>query len=207
MYNESNGIKIILLGEAGSGKTNLINACCNIKFNPNSTSNLTASFSEKRIEINKTQYYLRLWDTAGQEKYRSLNTLFIKDSQICILVYDITRRETFKELDFWKKTVQELLGDKTFIAVVGNKSDLYENEEITQEEGEEYARKHHFQFLLTSAKCNPHEFELYVIDLVKEFLEKNKFNQWEFVSYENRGRITIDKNVAVKKKKECLCLI
>ena len=207
MYNESNTIKVILLGEAGTGKTNLINACCNVQFNPNSSSNLTASFSEKKIEINKTQYNLKIWDTAGQEKFRSLNTLFIKDSQICILVYDITNRASFRELDFWKKQVTDLLGDKPLIAVVGNKIDLYENEEISEEEGKEYAKSKGIEFGLTSAKNEPRSFEKFVKDLVAKFLEKNKFNQWEFVSYEKRDTITIDKNVVQSKKRSYLCLI
>ena len=207
MYKESNTIKVILLGEAGAGKTNLINACCNVQFNPNSSSNLTASFSEKKIEINKTQYNLKIWDTAGQEKFRSLNTLFIKDSQICILVYDITNRASFEELNFWKKQVTDLLGDKPLIAVVGNKIDLYENEEISDEEGEEYAKSNGIEFGLTSAKTEPRSFEKFVKDLVAKFLEKNKFNQWEFVSYEKRDTITIDKNVVQSKKRSYLCLI
>ena len=208
MYKESNTIKIILLGEAGCGKTNLINACCNFKFNPNSVSNLTASFSEKKVEINKIQYNLRFWDTAGQEKYRSLNTLFIKDSQICILVYDITNRTTFEELDFWKKTVKDLLDDKPLIVVVGNKIDLYEQEEITEEEGEEYAKKNEMEFILSSAKKDPHQFEKNVIELVKKYLEKNKFNQWEFISNEKDEKISINKTMNAKNKKNSyLCLI
>ena len=207
MYNESNTIKVILLGEAGAGKTNLINACCNMQFNPNSASNLTSSFSEKKIEINNTKYNLKIWDTAGQEKFRSLNTLFIKDSQICILVYDITNRASFKELDFWKKQVTDLLGDKPLIAVVGNKIDLYEQEEVSEEEGKEYAKNNGIEFGITSAKTEPLSFEKFVKDLVTKFLEKNKFNQWEFVAYENKDRITIDKNVVHQKKRSYLCLI
>ena len=200
MFKESNSIKIILLGEAGCGKTNLINACCNIAFNPISASNLTSSFSEKYVTVNKTKYCLKLWDTAGQEKFRSLNNLFIKDSNICILVYDITRKQTYEELDCWKKTVTDILDDKPLIAVVGNKIDLFEKEEVTEEEGEEYAKKFGAKFKLSSAKSNPKEFEKFVESLLKEFLEKNKFNQWEFVANEAE-RLSIEKSVKPKKKK------
>ena len=202
MFKESNSVKVILLGEAGCGKTNLINACCNIAFNPQSASNLTSSFSEKFVTINKTKYCLKLWDTAGQEKFRSLNNLFIKDSNICILVYDITRKETFEELDYWKKTVTDILGDKALIAVAGNKIDLFEKEQVTEDEGEEYAKKIGAKFKLTSAKKNGKEFEKFVESLLKTFLEDNKYNQWEFVARTNEPeRLSIEKSIKPKKKK------
>ena len=141
MYNEVNSIKIILLGEAGTGKTNLINICCNLKFNPDFVTSLTASFIDKNVPINNANYSLKLWDIAGQEVYRSLNNLFIKDWIIWILVYDITSRKSFEELDYWKNTVEEQLRNKAILGVVGNKIDLYKNEQVTDEEGEEYWKK------------------------------------------------------------------
>ena len=207
MYQEDNSIKIILLGEAGCGKTNLINVCCDLEFDEESISNITASFSEKKIKIKNTEYNLKLWDTVGQEKFRSLNSLFIKDSHICILVYDITQKKSFDELDFWLKTVEEKLGKKPLIAVVGNKMDLYDNEEVSEEEGKNYAKKINAPFLLTSAKTDKNGFDKFVNKLVQQFLEKNKFNEWEFCSLYT-GTIKINtKDHAKKKKKSNLCLI
>ena len=208
MYKEDNSIKIILLGEAGCGKTNLINVCCGLEFDENSASNITASFSEKKITIKNIEYNLKLWDTAGQEKFRSLNSLFIKDSQICILVYDITDKGSFKELDYWLKTVEEKLGKKPLLAVVGNKLDLFESEEVTEEEGENYSNKIGAFFQRTSAKENRTGFSNFINKLVQEFLEKNKFNEWEFISRDkDKNRVTINKNEQLKKKKSNLCLI
>ena len=206
MYKEENSIKIILLGEAGAGKTNLIGTCCGLEFNPNSESSSTSSFLTKTIEINNTKFCLNLWDTAGQEKFRSLNTIFIKNSQICILVYDITKRNSFEELDFWKQKIEEQLGDKPVIGIAANKADLYENEQVSEEEGKEYANKIGASFAITSAKKEPESFQNFVSQLVKQFLEKNKFNQWEFVS-DDKVKISSDndeKNM-VKKKKKYLC--
>ena len=207
MYQEDNSIKIILLGEAGCGKTNLINVCCDLEFDENSASNITASFSEKKITIKNTEYNLKLWDTVGQEKFRSLNSLFIKDSHICILVYDITMKKSFDELDFWLKTVEEKLGKRPLIAVVGNKIDLYENEKVSEEEGKDYAKKLKAPFLLTSAKTDSKGFIKFVNKLVEQFLEKHKLNEWEFCGLYT-GTIKIDTKVHKKKKKKNnLCLI
>ena len=183
MYDDENGIKIILLGETGTGKSNLINICCNLSFDPNTPSNITSSILEKTINLGKIQYNIKLWDTAGQEKFRSLNNLFIKDSKICIFVYDINNRITFEELDFWVKTVNGILGNDPILAVVANKSDLKEN--VTKKEGEEYAQKIGAFFYQTSAKNDKNGFANFINILVQEFLFRNNLNGWEIIYKEN----------------------
>jgi small GTP-binding protein len=183
MYDDENGIKIILLGETGTGKSNLINICCNLSFDPNTPSNITSSILEKTINLGKIQYNIKLWDTAGQEKFRSLNNLFIKDSKICIFVYDINNRITFEELDFWVKTVNGILGNDPILAVVANKSDLKEN--VTKKEGEEYAKKIGAFFYQTSAKNDKNGFTNFINILVQEFLFRNNLNGWEIIYKEN----------------------
>ena len=139
MLDDDSAIKIILLGESGTGKSNLINICCNLEFNPNTESNITSSILEKTINLGKIAYNIKLWDTAGQEKFRTVNNLFIKDSKICVFVYDVNNKKTFQELDFWVNAVEGILGKEPILAVVGNKSDL--KEVIKKKEGEEYAKK------------------------------------------------------------------
>ena len=184
MLDEENGFKIILLGESGTGKSNLINICCNLEFNPNTPSNITSSIVEKPIILGNLKYTIKLWDTAGQEKFRSLNNLFIKDSKICIFVYDITNRESFNQLEFWVKKVNEILGKEPILAVVANKNDLIP-EQIKKKEGEEYAKSIGAFFLQTSAKNDKEGFSNFINDLVKEYLFKNNLNGWEIISKEN----------------------
>ena len=129
------------------------------------------------------QYNIKLWDTAGQEKFRSLNNLFIKDSKICIFVYDINNRITFEELDFWVKTVNGILDNDPILAVVANKSDLKEN--VTKKEGEEYAKKIGAFFYQTSAKNDKNGFPNFINILVQEFLFRNNLNGWEIIYKEN----------------------
>jgi small GTP-binding protein len=170
MYNESNTIKVILLGEAGTGKTNLINACCNVQFNPNSSSNLTASFSEKKIEINKTQYNLKIWDTAGQEKFRALTQLFYKESSAAILVYDITRKDSFEQIkEYWFNQVKEKSPNNVIIALAANKIDLFENEEVEEKIARDFANEIGAIFMMPSAKNKDGIDELFDIIANKIF--------------------------------------
>ena len=192
MFDDEIGIKIILLGESGTGKSNLINICCNLEFNPNTASNITSAILEKKINLGKIEYNIKLWDTAGQEKFGSINNLFIKDSKICIFVYDINNRATFEQLDFWVEKVKEILGDDPILAVVANKSDL--KEEVKKNEGEEYSQKIGAFFYQTSAKADKDGFSNFINVLVEEFLFKNNLSGWEIISKENEGRISLGSN-------------
>ena len=183
MLDDESAIKIILLGESGTGKSNLINICCNLEFNPNTESNITSSILEKTINLGKIAYNIKLWDTAGQEKFRTVNNLFIKDSKICVFVYDVNNKKTFQELDFWVNAVEGILGKEPILAVVGNKSDL--KEVIKKKEGEEYAKKIGAFFFQTSAKNDKNGFSNFINILVEEFLFKNNLNGWEIISKEN----------------------
>ena len=182
---QEESIKIILLGNAGTGKTNLINVCCDYKFSDKIESTLAASYLEKIIKINNIEYSIKLWDTAGQEAYHSLNKLFIKGSKICILVYDITKRESFEALDEWEKTLEGLLGKETVLAIVGNKNDLYLNEAVKDSEEEEYAKKKGILHCRTSAKQDKIGFQIFLQKLVEEYLYKRKINEWVFIEKDN----------------------
>ena len=204
MYDvESKEIKIILLGESGTGKSNLVNICCNLTFNKNSASNISSTILEKKIKISNISYILKFWDTAGQEKFRSLNNIFIKDSKICIFVYDVTREETFKALEYWIKSVKEILGNEMILGLVANKIDL--EQKVSKEKGEKLAEDIGAFFLETSAKNNNGEFSEFVEKLVNEFLVKCSIKGWEFIDKDYGERITLstDNHKKTKRKKCC----
>ena len=118
-------LKAILVGEAGVGKTNLINVTLNKDFNDNENSSVNASFSIKKLQASKKQYNIYLWDTMGQERLRSLTKIFFKNSKIVILVFDITNRNSFNKLSEWEKLVKDNLGEDIIFGICGNKSDLF----------------------------------------------------------------------------------
>lgn len=154
-YTTSEGLKVIFVGESGTGKTALIGYLCDQEFQKIS---LTTSVPvEQRIslqiESRKNKIYVSLWDTAGQEKFRCLNKLFFKDAKIAVIVFDITKRSTYEELcSFWYNYIKEVCGNNVVLAIAENKADLYETEQVSEEEVDEYAKQHQILHKRTSAK-------------------------------------------------------
>ena len=148
-------IKVVLLGEAGVGKTCIISQFISGVFDPDTISSLSAQFITKTLDfrdINKTIKF-EIWDTAGQERFRSLAKIFYKDAKVIVLVYDITSKKSFEELkNFWygEQTKNNVDGNPIF-AVVGNKYDLYETTQVN-DEGKEFAKSINGIFQYTSAK-------------------------------------------------------
>ncbi len=169
-------IKTILVGMSGTGKTNIINAMINQPFDSDQISTQTSSFVDKYIEVNKKNYHIEIWDTAGQEKYKSLTKIFIKDSKIVIFVYDITTKASFEEVDYWVNTVKEILGDTPVYALAGNKKDLFIKEEVEEDLGREKAEKIGALFKLTSAKTERNQINDFLKELLEAYIKKNGGN-------------------------------
>ena len=155
--NNAENVKAVLVGESGVGKTSIIAQFTTGTFDPDCVTSLSAQFKSKTVEYNNIQKAIKfdIWDTAGQEKYRSIAKIFYKDAKIVCLVYDITDRRSFQEIkDYWANQIKNNADSDTIIAVVGNKSDLYDKAEVKNEEGEEYARSIKAIFQSTSAKSD-----------------------------------------------------
>ena len=171
-----NLIKLILVGDTGTGKTNLISVATGNEFNSGIFTTTSCSYIQKIIKINQKEYKVNLWDTIGQEKYRSLTKIFIKDSNIVIFTYDITKRDTFTSLPYWKNVIEEILGNDITLGVVGNKIDLYLEEKVKEQEGKKYADSIGALFKLTSAKNNPKEFSNFIEILLDKYLKEHKIH-------------------------------
>ena len=190
-------VKIILLGDQGVGKTNLINLATKREFNPNERSSITACHSTLKMEIDGLKFQINIWDTVGQEKYRQLTKIFFNNSKIVIFVYDITDVSSFKGIESWHQEIIDRIGDDIIKGVVGNKIDLYQNEEVLEEEGERYAESIKAKFLTISAKCDsPERFEKYLRELLKEYISKNSLQKEE-----KKFRLNEDKIVSKRKRR------
>ena len=151
---EQEGIKITLLGNPGVGKTCIISKYVDDTFEEGGESTIGANFMEKVIKRGDKEVLLNIWDTAGQEKFRSMGKHFYKDSYVVCFVYDITNQESLDSLKtIWYQDLQKYGEKYTVLAVVGNKSDLYEAETTANEDqAKAFAKEINATFILTSAK-------------------------------------------------------
>ena len=158
MSEDEESIKIILIGNSGVGKTAIINRFELDKFSKDTQSTISSSFIIKPIDIDGKKLILNIWDTAGQEKFRSLNKLFIKNSKIIIFVYDVTVRQSFDQLNFWYELVNDEINEGVVLGLAGNKIDRIQEdnveEEVSKEEGKNLAEKWGAHFSLISAKMD-----------------------------------------------------
>ena len=165
-------IKIILLGDSGVGKTNLIQVALGNPFQKESESTLTSVYSESEIIIQNKKYMYALWDTAGQEVYRALNKMFIKDSKIIILVFAINNRKSFEEINFWINCVKDNLEENKYImALVANKSDLIEEQEVPDEEIMKKGEELNIKVKITSAAEDSVGFKMFLEELLKDLVK------------------------------------
>ena len=209
--SDEDDLKVILLGESGVGKTNLINRAMGQDFNEEEISTTGSSFSLKKIKIGEKEYNVKLWDTIGQEKFRHLTKLFYSDSKIVIFVYDISVQESFDALkDYWVKDINDKLGENIIKGVIGNKIDKVIEEKITPEEGEEYAKSIGARFLATSAKTEgPQKFEELLTQLLGDYLTKIGKNDVKEDNNEDNTnkKVELNKNKGKsdgkKKKRKC----
>ena len=195
-----NEIKAILLGNAGVGKTNLINRAIGLKFDENYNSTSSGIFRTKKIEIGNKSYTVNLWDTAGQEIYKSITKIFVKRSKIVIFVYDITDKKSFDDLEGWIKMCKDLLDNDYICGIAGNKMDLYSIEQVTENEARKFAENQKMKFQLVSAKENPESFD----NFLKELIDGNPLFKSE-TNISNSNNFELKKNNVKPKKKRKFC--
>ena len=183
MSNVDEDIKVALLGDEGVGKTSIISSYCNKKLNEFEG----ASHGSKMIKVRDKTVELNLWDTAGEEKFISLGKNFYRNAFIVCLVYDITNKESFENLKTkWYKELKKNGEKNTILAVVGNKSDLYEKGEVEEDEAIEFAEKIGATFQLTSPLNNGGDLERFFKTLVEKYFSSEFRFRPEFIERNQR---------------------
>ena len=167
-------LKVTLIGESKVGKTSLINQYVNNEFDGDYLMTIGNDKMTKDIKINEEQLKLEIWDSIGHESLRSANKIFMKNTDIALIVYDITNRQSFLNLnEFYEELININKRDKMIIGIAANKSDLYENTEVNREEGEEYAKK--INALYFESTATDHENVVNIFEeLIKVYIENNK---------------------------------
>lgn len=153
--SEAKSIKVILVGESGVGKTCIIHRYTTGIFDDETLSTIAISSEEKTITLkdeNKTKITFKIWDTCGQEKYRNIAGIFFKDANAVVFVYDSTSENSFNEIkNYWYDKVKEEAPKDVVMAVASNKSDLFDMEQVSEDEGSKYAEEIGASFTMVSA--------------------------------------------------------
>ena len=176
MEINNEGIKIVLIGESGVGKTSIIERFIENKFEENIDPSLGGSFFEKVLLFNDGEKLtFDIWDTAGQERYRALTQIFYKNAKVAILVYDITRQNSYNELTkFWFNKVKENSNSDIILVLAANKLDLAELEEVNEDDAKKFAKEKNIDFFSVSAK-NDYGIEKLFTEIAKKITGRDDF--------------------------------
>lgn len=198
-------IKVILVGDSGVGKTSMISRYID-QYKDNIDSTITTAYYTKIENIKDYNINFQIWDTVGQEQYRSLNSLFFKDAQICLMVYDITKEDSFSSIkDYWYGAILENGTEGVIFGVAGNKNDLYINEKVDRQEVRDFCSEINAILKFTSAVQNACIEELFR-ELGEKFLDSDfmKNVDPEYLGKnERRNSFQLNNNIKNKNKKKC----
>ena len=165
-------LKLIVVGNQGTGKSCILNRFINETFDEKYQATIGLDFQSKNITIHDQDVRLIIYDTAGQEKFRSLIPMYIREAQIILLVYDITDKESFDAMPNWIQEVKEVINKEVVFALIGNKIDLESQRNVSYEEGKKLAEKNNFVFQEVSAKTGKNFENLFEVQIFESVYNK-----------------------------------
>ena len=175
--------KIIVIGDPGVGKSCLTLKAIKNYFTDGHNATVGFDFFTYCVKLNGTVVKLQIWDTCGQEIYKSLVFNFFRNSSLALMVYSIDSKDSFNNLNFWLKDIKTQSSPDVKIFLIGNKSDLEQNREVTQQMGEQMKTEQNFDlFMETSAKTG--------FNAEKVFIEAAKVLYQDYLSYKERSSRT-----------------
>ena len=187
--------KLIFLGDQAVGKSCILNRFMNDTFSEDYQATIGLDFQSKNVQIENQDIHLLLYDTAGQEKFRSLIPMYTRDANIILLVYDITVKETFLHLPDWIKDLTNVNLNEVIFALVGNKIDLNEKRLVSTEEGENFAKEKNFIFQEVSAKTGEGFSELFFKQLFEQIRIKFRpGGQQPKAEVQDIGKLKLEEN-------------
>ena len=182
-------LKLIVVGNQGTGKSSILNRFVNETFDEKYQATVGLDFHSKNITIHDQDVRLIIYDTAGQEKFRSLIPMYIREAQIILFIYDISDKESFDSIPKWIQQVNDVINKEVVFALIGNKLDLESNRKVTFEEGKKLAEKSNYVFQEVSAKTGENFEKLFEVQIFEAVY--NKFKK-EFDKREEGGEEQIN---------------
>uniref|UniRef100_A0A7N0SY52 Uncharacterized protein n=1 Tax=Kalanchoe fedtschenkoi TaxID=63787 RepID=A0A7N0SY52_KALFE len=143
--------KLVLIGDSGVGKSNLLSRFTKNEFNLESKSTIGVEFATRSLNVDGKIIKAQIWDTAGQERYRAITSAYYRGAVGALLVYDVTRRATFENVERWLNELRNHTDPNIVVMLVGNKSDLRHLIAVTTEDGKSFAERESLYFIETSA--------------------------------------------------------
>ena len=198
--SNNNSIDVFLLGEKGVGITSLCEIAKGNQFDP--APHRTKVFFENTMMVNNQSYKYRLWDHLGIQRKPPISNTNIKNAHIVLIIFAINNKKSFEEIDYWYNYIKDNVGKDGkgyIVALVGNKSDLYEDQEIPEEEIEKKSKELNVKYKITSAKIDAGSFKKYLGELFEEYINKYLYEEIKASSYKIGEK---DKN-GTKNKNKC----
>ena len=165
-------LKLIVVGNQGTGKSCILNRFVNETFEENYEATIGLDFQSKNITIHDQDVRLIIYDTAGQEKFRSLIPMYIREAQIILFIYDISDEESFNSIPKWIQEVKEVLKEEVVFALIGNKIDLESQRKVSFENGKKFAEQNNFVFQEVSAKTGKNFENLFDVQIFEAVYNK-----------------------------------
>lgn len=173
--------KYIIIGDPSVGKSNMLMKYCHNKFTEDYQATIGVEFGAKNIEFDDQVFRIQIWDTAGQDNFRSITRAYYNNSVCAIVVYDISNHTSFENVLQWVEDVRNQSPKTVLVVLVGNKSDLEDERKVTKEEGQNFATEHRLMFLETSAKNGDNIEELFKIS-AQEIAKRMAENYYDLTS-------------------------
>ena len=193
--------KVLLLGNSDVGKSSLILRYVDQVWSDTFVPTIGVDFKVKTLEIDNKQIKMQIWDTAGQERFRNVISSYFRGSHGIFLIYDITNRDSFKNLENWLIEIEKNASQNVLKILIGNKSDLVDDREIKTEEGQAFANRNGMKFIETSAKMNTNVNEAFET-LAKLMMEFN--NEKKTLPTKNETKVlNASSGKDIKTKKKC----
>ena len=165
-------LKLIVVGNQGTGKSCILNRFVNETFEENYEATIGLDFQSKNITIHDQDVRLIIYDTAGQEKFRSLIPMYIREAQIILFIYDISDEESFNSIPKWIQEVKEVLKEEVVFVLIGNKIDLESQRKVSFEDGKKFAEQNNFVFQEVSAKTGKNFENLFDVQIFEAVYNK-----------------------------------
>ena len=206
-------LKYIIIGDSGVGKSNILLQYLQGKFNEEFQTTIGVEFGAKNLNLKDKIYRIQIWDTAGQEMFRSITRSYYKNSVCACVVYDITNRNSFDNIRSWIEDCKKHSPKTVFLVLIGNKNDLESSRKVSYDEGEDFAKKYGMLFYETSAKTGKNINEVFMnscSEIAKKinngFYDLNRDTCGIKVGFNNQESIVLDENINKRQKeKKGLC--